>query len=89
MKNNTISTTTELSFLDLCSRVDYWKTRANHFEELYNEERQENVTNLNNSIESAKKGVANALLFSLSATDNPDGSMTIDKDSRTVLAKSY
>lgn len=71
---------------DLCEEIDFWKERANHFERLYEEERNHSIQVSNERMKEAKKGVATALMFALSCSDAPDGSLIINRENRKDLA---
>lgn len=79
----------EILTADLCEEIDYWKSEANKWKSLYEEERDANIKAMNERFEESKKGVANALLFALSVSDNPDGSLSINKENRKQLAESF
>jgi hypothetical protein len=67
---------------DLREEVEYWKTK-------YEEEVAENNKRLNESIEMSKRGLANALMFALSVTDDEKGNLVIPKEKRKKLAQSW
>ena len=81
--------TADLKFSDLCREIDYWKNIAK--EALKDAEywKGEYMKHLNNSLASAQKGVADALMFALSVTDDENGNLVIPKESRKNLAKRY
>lgn len=79
--------TADIKFLDLCEEIDYWKERAKKAEEDAEYWQTEYRKHLNESMISAKKGVANALMFALSVRDDEDGNLVINKDDREKLAE--
>ena len=81
--------TADIKFMDLCDEIDHWKAEAEHWKREYEEMRAENIKRMNESMESAKQGVANALMFALSVEDKPDGSLSINKENRKHLAERY
>jgi hypothetical protein len=81
--------TADIKFLDLCDEIDYWKERAMQAEKDAEYWQQEYSKHLNESLVSAQKGVANALMFALSVRDDENGNLVIDKENREKLAKNY
>lgn len=71
---------------DLCHEIDYLKKEVEYYKALYEQEKQENNRMLNENLESAKKGVANALMFALSVSDNANGDLIISRENRETLA---
>lgn len=76
-------------FTQLCDEVDEWRAEAEYWKNKYEEAHKEHMRHLDESMQSAKQGVANALMFALSVEDQPDGSLKINKDNRKHLADSY
>lgn len=62
--------------------VEYWKTKYEEQKDSYN-------IIMNQSLDNAKKGVANALMFALSVKDDSEGNLVINKEDRKTLAKVY
>jgi hypothetical protein len=81
--------TVDYKFHELCDEIDYWKSEAEYWKIQYEEMKKENIKRSNESLESAKKGVANALMFALSVEDQPDGSLKINKENRKNIADKY
>lgn len=79
--------TADIKFLELCDEIDYWKERAEMWEQRYKQERDENIAFVNNRLEETKKGVGIALMLALSVRDNEDGSLSIGKEDRLMLAE--
>ena len=79
-------TTANKTFLQLCEEVDYYKEKAEYFENLYKQERDKYSRQLNDSLEEAKKGVGQALMFALSVSDDANGNLVITKENRKQLA---
>lgn len=71
----------------LCEEIDYWKEQATLWKNEYIKERDLNIQVTNERLSDAQKGVANALMFCLSVKDNPDGSLSINKEDRKLLAE--
>ena len=70
--------TADIKFLELCDEIDYWKERAKQAEEDAKYWQEEYSKHLNEGLVSAKKGVANALMFALSVRDDENGNLVID-----------
>lgn len=81
--------TIDIKFSELCEEIDYWKERAKYAEESAEDWKNQYTTLLNESLATAQKGVANALMFALHATDDENGNLVISKDSREKIAKTY
>ena len=81
--------TTEKTFYSLCEEIDYLKEEVEYYKNLYETERADNCKMLNDSIDNAKQGVANALLFALSVTDDENGNLIISKEDRKNLAQNW
>ena len=81
--------TIEKEIYRLCDEIDYWKGRAEYWEKEFEKEREERVKLINESIESTKKGVADALMLAFSVKDSPDGSLSISKEDRKHLASRF
>jgi hypothetical protein len=81
--------TVDIKFLDLCDEIDYWKERAEKAEKDAKYWQEEYSKHLNESLASAQKGVANALMFALSVRDDENGNLVINKDDRKMLAENY
>ncbi len=81
--------TIDYKFCELCEEIDFWKSRAKHFEKLYEDELQASNSRTMEDLERTKKGVANALMFAISVKDNPDGSLSISKEDRKQLSENY
>lgn len=79
--------TADIKFLDLCEEIDYWKERAEAAEADAKYWKDEYSKHLSESLASAQKGVANALMFALSVRDDENGNLIIDKENRKELAK--
>lgn len=74
---------------DLCEQVDAWKSQAAYWKEQFEQERKERTALLNENLESAKKGVGQALLFALSVREDGNGNLVIPKENRGTLANSH
>ena len=81
--------TADIKFLQLCNEIDQWKDEANYWKEKYEELQKEYSEHINQSLVSAQKGVANALMFALSVKDDENGNLIIDKESRKELAETW
>ena len=81
------TSTFDLTVMELCKKVDYWKDRSNYFETLYEEAQLEIGKNLNENLLNAKQGVADALMLCLSLKEDGSGNLLIDKDSRKGLVE--
>lgn len=87
-KNNDMKTI-DIVVHDLCEEVDYWKELAEKYEALYKEQLTREAEESNRRLKEAQKGVANALMFALSVSDNEDGSLSVSKEDRALLAENY
>jgi len=81
--------TIDYKFSELCEEIDRWKNEAQYWKEKYEEEISESIERTNESIEMSKKGIANALMFALSVTDDENGNMVINKQDRKTLAENW
>lgn len=81
--------TVDYKFAELCDEVDRWKDEAEYWKSKYDEEIQRSIQQSNESMEVAKKGVANALMFALHVQDDENGNLVIPSDSRKKLAENY
>lgn len=79
--------TIDYQFGKLCDQVDQWKAEAEYWKAQYDEEIQRSIKESNESLIDAKKGVANALMFALSAKDDENGNLVIGKEDRNILAE--
>ncbi len=78
----------ELSY-DLCAEIDDLRRQVSYWKEKFEEERNERSKLLNDSLDSARRCVANALMFALSIKDDANGNLIIDRESRKQLAENY
>ena len=83
MKINTVDRT----FYSLCQEIDDLKEAVNYWKTMYETERNENMKALNERLEQSKKGIADALMFALSVSDNENGDLVISKENRMFLAE--
>ena len=81
--------TVNIKFYDLCDEIDYWKNKANYYKKQFEEERKARSILLNETMLSSQKGIANALMLTLSVEDNKDGSLSISKENRKVLSQTF
>jgi len=81
--------TSDIKFQELCDEIDYWKERTKKAEENAEYWKNEYSIFLKESNISAKKNVATALLFALSAEDDKDGNLIIKKGNRKELANRF
>ena len=81
--------TTEKTFYSLCEEIDDLKEAVEYYKNLYETERASNNKMLKDNLDSAKKGVANALRFALSISDDENGNLVISKENRKDLAESW
>lgn len=79
----------EKTFYSLCIEIDNLNEEVEYYKNLYETEKETNNIMHNENLLSAKKGVANALLFALSVSDDADGNLIISKDNRKVLAEKF
>lgn len=81
--------TVDAKFYELCEEIDYWKERTEKAEEDIEYWRNEYNKLMSQSMIHAKQGVANALMFALHATDDENGNLVINKESRKKIAERY
>jgi len=79
--------TADLTFMDLCRQVDYWKEQAEYFEQKYKDEVRENNKQMNERLEESRMQLGNALMFAFSVEDKEDGSLSISADKRKILSE--
>jgi hypothetical protein len=79
----------ERTFYSLCQEIDDLNESVEYWKSLYEAERKINNDRLNENLESAKQGVANALRFALSVSDDENGNLVISKDDRKQLAENW
>jgi len=79
----------ERTFYSLCQEIDDLNESVEYWKGLYEAERKTNNDMLNENLESAKKGVTNALRFALSVSDDENGNLVISKDDRKQLAENW
>jgi len=82
-------TTADRTFYSLCEEIDDLKDEVAYWKEKYETEVQERNTEWKERNENAMKGVANALRFALSVSDDENGNLVIDKESRKMLAETW
>ena len=88
-KKDKIMKTADIKFLDLCEEIDYWKERAEKAEKDAKYWQEEYSKQLDSSLKSAQKGVADALMLALSARDDENGNLVIEKKDRKRLAETF
>lgn len=71
----------------LCAEIDYWKEQAANWKQMYEDEKNENIKQLNERFEESKRGVANAIMFALAVKDDENGNLVIKNEDRKSLAK--
>lgn len=89
MKQQSEFRTADLKFIELCDEIDYWRERAMSAEEDARRWKDDYTKQINQSLDFAKKGVAQALMFALNTTDDENGNLVIKKDDRKTLTESY
>lgn len=86
MENNK---TANLKFLELCDEIDYWKDRALIAEKDAEDWRNKYSAQINESLKTAQKGVAQALIFALHSTNDENGNLVIKRKDREKISESY
>lgn len=79
----------DATFIDLCDEIDELKDAVSYWKQMYENERDASIKQMNERFEETKKGVGQALMFALSVRDNEDGSLSISKEDRKQLAKNF
>lgn len=77
--------TIDLLVSDLCRTIDDLKLEVEYWKEKYENERDDYNKHLNESFETSKKGIANALRFALCTTNDLDGNIKINSEDREYL----
>mgnify|MGYP006980560593 CR=1 FL=1 len=73
----------------LCLEIDELKEEVKYWREKYEEEKNANSIMLDEDLEQAKQGVANALRLALSVQDDENGNLVISKENRQSLAETW
>jgi FtsZ-binding cell division protein ZapB len=73
----------------LCLEIDELKEEVKYWREKYEEEKNANAKMLDENLQQAKQGVANALRFALSVQDDENGNLVISKENRQSLAETW
>ena len=73
----------------LCEEIDSLKEEVKYWKNKAEEERDNNTRMIKDNLKSAERDVANALLFTLSVNDDPNGNLVISKESRKMLSKTW
>ena len=81
--------TIEINTYQLCSQIDNLKEEVAYWQKQYEEEKAINNKRLTENLASARKGVANALMFALSVKDDANGNLVIEKKDRKALANKW
>ena len=89
MYNKTDNKTADIKFLELCGEIDYWKERTIKAEKNIEYWKDKYSKHINDRIKSAEKGVADAIVFALSVTDDMDGNLIINKENRKILEERF
>jgi hypothetical protein len=84
-----INNTFDRTVYNLCEEIDDLKQEVKYWREKYEEEKRANTKMLDENLQQAKQGVANALMFALSAQDDENGNLVISKSKRKELADRY
>jgi len=79
----------EETFYSLCEEIDDLKEAVEYYKNLYANEKASNDKILNENLDSAKKGIANALRFALSIADDENGDLVISKEKRKDLSENW
>ncbi len=82
-----MNNTFDRAIFSLCSEIDELKNEVNFWREKYKEENKNYCELLNSNLETSKKGLANALLFAISCSDDENGNLVIKKEDRKTLAE--
>ena len=77
------------TFHSLCEEIDDLKEAVEYWKTMYKTERATNNKMLNDNLETAKQGVANALRFDLYVSDDENGNLVISKENRKDLAENW
>jgi len=81
--------TIDLKFTELCDEIDYWKDQALKYKQDAEYWQGEYSSHLHESFKSTQRGIGQALMLALSVKDNPDGSLSINKEDRKKIANQF
>lgn len=73
----------------LCEEIDTLKDEVAYWKQKYENEVSERNAEWKERGDEAMKGVANALMFALSVSDDENGNLVISKENRQNLAEMY
>ncbi len=73
----------------LGEEVDYWKARAENFEQLYESEQEKFQQRISQDIEQSKMNVANLMMLAESLQEQPDGSFILSAQYRKMLVERW
>lgn len=79
----------DVTIQDLCYKVDDLQAEINYWKEKYDSLLQEMNQQTAQRLEESNKAIANALRFAFSVTDDADGNLIIDSESRKNLAENW
>lgn len=84
MKSERLNTF-ERTVYSLCEEIDSLKEEAAYWQKKYEDERAENMKQLNDNLERSKRSLGQALSFALRCTDDKDGNLVISKQDRLEI----
>jgi predicted choloylglycine hydrolase len=73
----------------LCNQIDSLQEEVAYWQEKYEQEVKERITELNERFEQTKMDVGNALMFAFAVKDDANGNLVIAKEDRKALAENY
>jgi hypothetical protein len=89
MKASKPTTAFDMTVYSLCDKIDRLEDEVAHWRQKYENEVSERNAEWKERGDEAMKGVANALMFALSVSDDANGNLVISKDNRQNLAENW
>lgn len=89
MKTDTRSTNTfDTTVSSLCYEINLLNDELDFYKNKCKELEEEVLLTLSERLKESKRGLGQAIMLALSVAESPDGSLSISKESRKVLAES-
>lgn len=81
--------TFDLTVMELCEKVEYWKQRAEYFECLYENEREEHWKTNQEHFKTVQQNLSDTLMLCLSTVEDGNGNLIINKEDRKALVEHH
>lgn len=82
-------TTADRTLLSLCNEIDRLREAVEHWKEMYETERAENIKVMNENMNRAKVDLGKTISLVLAMSEDGDGNLLINKENRKALAEDY